>query len=109
MKYVSKEFRVFADIDNERPFDEDIVGLTQTDNVTDFFGRTFSIKEGEYLYLYMDYSDGDHVFFEGIVIRNPYPKIPYRWCCKLAGKLECTSEYENRFSDLEKSTIERIK
>jgi hypothetical protein len=102
-EYRPKESRIFADIDNERPFDPDIVGLTKNDEVVDFGGHAVMIKEGDYLYLYMDCEDGDHVFSEGIVIKNPYPTMPYRWCCELSGEIEYMSEYEKKFSDMEKS------
>jgi hypothetical protein len=89
---IPKEERYFADMDNERPFDGDIVGLTQTDEVIGFTGKARTIKEGDYIYLYMDAGD-DFVFSEGIVIGNPYPSKPYRWCCKLLQPIKYMSDY----------------
>ncbi|WP_096031274.1 hypothetical protein [Caballeronia temeraria] len=97
-KYKPKEERVFADIDNERPFDENIVGLTKTDQVIDFYGSHISIAEGDYLYLFMDCGGGDYVFAEGVVIKNPYPMKPYKWCCKLFCDIEYMDKYERSFS-----------
>ena len=98
-KYKPKELRIFADTDNERPFDENIVGLTKNDEVVDFLGHIVSIKENDYLYMYMDCGDGDYVFTEGVVIKNPYPTKPYKWCCKLLGEIEYMSEYEKKFPE----------
>lgn len=95
--YKPKEARVFADFDNERPFDEDVVGLTKTDEVSLFGGGKIEIKEGDHVYLYMDVGDGDYVFSEGVVISNPYSSKPYRWCCKLTCELEYMSEYDAKF------------
>lgn len=95
--YQPKESRISADFDNERPYDEDVVGLTKTDEVSAFGGRKVEIKEGDYIYLYMDVGDGDYVFSEGAVIRNPYSSKPYRWCCQLKRELEYMSEYELKF------------
>ncbi|MCL2872817.1 MAG: SAM-dependent methyltransferase [Betaproteobacteria bacterium] len=104
-KYQPKQWRIFADTDNERPFDSNIVGLTKNDEVSDFSGRAILIKEGDYLYLYMDCGNGDCIFSEGLVIKNPYPTKPYKWCCKLSGEIEYMSEYEGRFSDEEKRVV----
>jgi hypothetical protein len=94
--YVPKEERYFADMDHERPFDENIVGLTQTDEITGFSGNMRIIKELDYIYLYMDIGDDDFVFSEGIVIKSPYPSKPYKWCCKLLRPIEYVSDYSNR-------------
>ncbi|EAM2539658.1 TPA: hypothetical protein MZO93_003387, partial [Salmonella enterica] len=85
-KHVSE--RLYADIDNERVADIDIVGLTQSDEVKDFFGNSVIIHEGDYVYLYTDSIEGgelSYIFSEGYVIPNPYEFKPYKWCCKLAG------------------------
>ena len=96
-KCIPVEQRIYADIDNERPYDLDIVGLTQNDEVLNYFREVILIQEGDYVYLYMDYADGDHVFCEGIVIKNPYPTMPYKWCCTILGQIEYMSEYNKRF------------
>jgi hypothetical protein len=51
--HVPKEERYFADMDNERPFDEDIVGLSKTDEVIGFSGKVRTIKEGDYIYTWI--------------------------------------------------------
>jgi hypothetical protein len=46
----------------------------------------------------MDCLNGDYLFAEGVVIKNPYSTKPYKWCCKLVnGTEEYMSEYQKRF------------
>lgn len=103
--YKELNYRIFADFDNERVVDLDIVGLTQTNEVKNFIGDTVFLKEGDYIYLYMptDETLPEYVFSEGYVIRNPYKFTPYKWCCKLTSKLEYIEDYKYRFSKLENS------
>jgi hypothetical protein len=103
--HIPKEERYFADMDNERPFDEDIVGLAKTDEVLGFTGKIRTIKEWDYIYLYMDIGDDDFVFSEGVVIKNPYPSKQYKWCCKLLRPIEYMSDY---FEEIEKKESARI-
>lgn len=96
--------RIYADFDNERTIDLDVVGLTQSDEVRNFIGDTVFLKEGDYIYLYMSIDETlpEYVFSEGYVIPNPYKFKPYKWCCKLTSKLEYIEDYEYRFSKLKK-------
>ncbi|MGJ0637307.1 hypothetical protein [Xenorhabdus bovienii] len=91
--------RIYADFDNERVIDLDIVGLTQLDEVKDFSGNVVLLKKGDYIYLYMpvDESLPEYVFSEGYVIPNPYEFKPYKWCCKLMTGIEFIEEYNNKF------------
>ncbi len=99
-KYVDVKKRIYADIDNER-IDEDVVGLTKTDFVKNFLGEEIFIYEGEYIYMYMNIDDfpPDYVFAEGVVIKNPYNFKPYKWCCKIMGKIEYIEEYNERWNN----------
>ena len=82
MKSVPLAARVYADLDNER-LARHIVGLTQTDTVRRFDGSTQTVGNGDYLYLYMDFGDGEYCVSAGIVIASPFPTRPYKWCCVL--------------------------
>lgn len=102
--YKPAEERIWADISNESNVDSDIVGLTQSDEVKDFFGNSVIIHEGDYVYLYEDMREDNgevsYIFFEGYVITNPYDFLPYKWCCKLTGDkryFEYSDEYNKRF------------
>ena len=102
--YKPAEERIWADISNESNVDSDIVGLTQSDEVKDFFGNSVIIHEGDYVYLYEDMREDNgevsYIFFEGYVIPNPYDFLPYKWCCKLIGDkryFEYSDEYNKRF------------
>ncbi|EHT2455797.1 hypothetical protein KXE84_003992 [Escherichia fergusonii] len=88
------EDRIFADFDNERIQDIDIVGLTQTDYVKTFSGESVRINEGDYIYMFMPIDENlqQYVFAEGFVIRNPYEHKVYKWCCKIIGELEFINE-----------------
>lgn len=102
--YKSVNERVYADIDNERVVDFDIVGLTQSDELKDFFGNEVVIHEGDYIYLYTDSIENgvlSYIFSEGYVIPNPYDFKPYKWCCKLVGDepyFEYLDDYNKRFN-----------
>ncbi|EDZ1845493.1 hypothetical protein GN572_004834 [Salmonella enterica] len=100
LKYKGLEGRVFADFDNERIQDIDIVGLTQTDCVKAFSGESIRINEGDYLYMFMPIDEvlPEYILAEGFVIKNPYEFKPYKWCCKIIGELEYIKEYELRFN-----------
>lgn len=95
LEYNGLENRIFADFDNERIQDVDVVGLTQTDYVKNFSGETVRIHEGDYIYMFMPIDEvlSEYVFAEGFVIKNPYDFKPYRWCCKIVGGLEYNEEY----------------
>ncbi|MDR1911504.1 MAG: hypothetical protein LBQ52_04050 [Helicobacteraceae bacterium] len=86
-------------MDNERPFDENIVLLSKTDEIIGFNGQIKKIAEGDYVFLYMDIGEGDYVFSEGIVIKNPYlSDYPIcKWCCKLLYGIEYMSAYQASF------------
>ncbi|EPW8570695.1 hypothetical protein ACWQEN_000004 [Morganella morganii] len=95
LKNTNLENRIFADFDNERIKDIDIVGLTQTDYVKTFSGKLIRIHEGDYIYMFMPTDDTipEYIFAEGVVIKNPYDFKPYKWCCKIKSKLEYIKEY----------------
>lgn len=98
--------RIFADFDNERGVDSDIVGLAQTDEIKNYMGETIFLKEGDYVYLYLPVDEilPEYVFSEGFVIPNPYEFKPYKWCCKLTRELEYIEDYESsRYSNDEKN------
>ena len=99
--------RIFADFDNERVLDLDIVGLTQTDEIKNYMGETIFLKEGDYVYLYMPVDEilPKYIFSEGFVIHNPYEFKPYKWCCKLTRELEYIEDYESRYSNDEKTLV----
>lgn len=86
--------RIFADFDNERVQDLDIVGLSQTDYVKTFAGKSIRINEGDYIYLFMPVDEiaPDYILAEGLVIKNPYTFKPYKWCCKIIGGLKYTRD-----------------
>ena len=74
LEYYGLENRIFADFDNERVQDIDIVGLTQTDHVNTFSGELVCINEGDYIYMFMPIDEvlPEYIFAEGFVIKNPY-------------------------------------
>ena len=102
MEYISLVHRLFADLDNERIF-EDVVGLTKfnSDEMKKFDGEVYKVCEGEYVYLYMDagIEDGKmgYAVAEGIVMANLGPTT-HKWVCKLAGPIEWLDEYNNRMN-----------
>ncbi|CAM7832501.1 TPA: hypothetical protein N8123_004345 [Escherichia coli] len=102
LEYYGLENRIFADFDNERVQDIDIVGLTQTDHVNTFSGELVCINEGDYIYMFMPIDEvlPEYIFAEGFVIKNPYRFKPYKWCCKIIGELEFNKEYGRRFNKL---------
>ncbi|WP_235212745.1 hypothetical protein [Burkholderia paludis] len=100
VKYVKINSRIYADFDNERPFDENIVGLSKTDDARDFDGNVVVLREGDYIYLFMPIDEAlpEYVFSEGTVIKNPYETKPYKWCCQLRVAVENMDDYGKRFS-----------
>lgn len=91
--------RLFADFDNERIQDRNIVGLSQSDEMINFDGRHVILKHHDYVYLYMqtDEFPDEYVVAEGFIIANPYTFKPYRWCCKLTSEIEYFEDYNQRF------------
>ena len=100
-KYQELNSRILVDIDNERRYDCDIVGLSQTDEATDFNGNTVILKEGNYIHTYTEnYEKGEglsFIFAEGYVIQSPYSDLHYKWCCKIQGEIEYSEDYNKRF------------
>lgn len=100
--YKPAEERIWADISNESNVDSDIVGLTQSDEVKDFFGNSLLFMR-VIMYIYMRIWEKitvSYIFFEGYVIPNPYDFLPYKWCCKLKENkqyFEYSDEYNKRF------------
>ena len=100
-KYKAVTHRVLVDIDNDRSCDCDIVGLSKTDEITDFEGNTIRLKEGSYIYTYTDnIEDGVpcYIFAEGYVIRSPYENVTCKWWCKIQGEIEYSEDYNLRFN-----------
>lgn len=97
--YQSLNGRVFADFDNERVYDLDIVGLSKSNEMFDFEGNIVILKENDFIYLFMqiDIENHEYVVAEGYVITNPYPTKPYLWCCKLSSEIEYFGDYQKRF------------
>ena len=95
--YKGLNSRIFADFDNERSVDSDIVGLSQTDEIENYMGETIFLKEGDYVYLYLQTDEilPEYVFSEGFVIPNPYEFKPYKWCCKLTREIEDIEDIED--------------
>ena len=91
--------RVFADFDNERVYDLDIVGLSKSNEIIDFEENIVILKENEFIYLFMQIDIENHVYVvaEGFVIPNPYAFKPYLWCCKLVSEIEYFEDYNRRF------------
>ena len=98
LKFVGLATRVFADMDNERII-KNIIGLTQDDVVKRFDATEVRVKEGDYIYLYMDTEDGDYCLSEGIVIRNPIKSKPYKFCCVLDDEIIYLSNYMKKFKN----------
>ena len=98
--YRGLEGRIFADFDNERVFDFNIVGLSQTNEVLNFEGHRVVLKEQDFVYLYMQVDEflAQYVVAEGKVIANPYESKPYRWCCQLTTEIEYFEDYQQRWS-----------
>lgn len=99
--YVGIESRIVVDIDNERPYDSSILGLSQRDEVLSFAGDTIVLTEGMYVYMITENFDEDipdHILSEGLVIKKPYPDLPYKWCCRIEGKIEYLEDYNRRFN-----------
>lgn len=88
--------RIYADFDNERPYELNVVGLSQTDYVIDFTGKKIKIYDGDYIYLYMDVDSNEYVVSEGVVFPNPYTDLPYKWCCRLSWEIEYMEQYTTR-------------
>lgn len=100
-KYTGLTNRVLVDIDNERRYDRDILGLSQTDDIIDFQGNIVKLIEGSYIYTFTENFDGDipgYILAEGFVIPSPYKDLPYKWCCKLEGEIEYSEDYNKRFN-----------
>jgi len=97
-KYMKIHNRIYVDFDNERPFDEEVVGISKTDVAKTFDGESVILHEGDYVYLFMPIDEilPEYVFSEGFVIRNPYKTKPYKWCCQMSVSLESMEEYEKR-------------
>jgi hypothetical protein len=95
-KYKGVKERILVDLDNERPYHSDIVGLARNNEVTDFQGNSIILQGGEYVYLYTE-SPPDYIFAEGVVIPNPYEDLSYKWCCSLVGEIEYFEDYNKRF------------
>lgn len=101
IKYKAVTQRVLVDIDNDRSYDCDIVGLSKTDEITDFEGNTIRLKEGIYIYTYTDNIENgvpSYIFAEGYVIRSPYKDVACRWWCKIQGEIEYSEDYNLRFN-----------
>lgn len=99
-KYKGLNTRILVDIDNERPYDCDIVGLSKTDEAINFNGETVTLKEGTYIYIYTESVEKgvtSYILAEGYVIRSPYKDLPYKWCCQIQGKIEYIEDYNDRF------------
>lgn len=107
-EYNNVSNRLLVDIDNERPRDFDIVGLTKrgVDYAVNFKNERVLLHEGDYVYMYTDnsYPNGEisYIFCEGYVISNPYDDIPYKWCCRIVGDVEYVEDYNKRFGKGEK-------
>jgi hypothetical protein len=92
--------RIRVDIDNERPYDFDIVGVTRKDTVTDFNGDKITLQAGDYVYMYtesIEKGEISYIFSEGYIIPNPYEDMKYKWCCKIIGDIEDIEDYNKRF------------
>ena len=92
--------RILVDIDNERPYDRNILGLSKSDEVIDFNGNKVVLENGNYIYAYtesLEGSDTSYILSEGRVIKNPYEDLPYKWCCVLQGEIEYIEDYKSRF------------
>lgn len=95
-KFVELNDRILVDIDNERRYDQKILGLSQSDEVEGFNKNTITLKEGDYVYTFTENHSEDeisYIFAEGYVIQNPYPDLPYKWCCRLVGDVEFSEDY----------------
>ena len=100
-KYKGLKNRILIDIDNERPYDYNIVGLSQSDEVRDFNGDIIILEEGRYIYTFTESIEGgvvSYIFAEGYVISSPYKDLSYKWCCQIEGEIEFIEDYNNRFS-----------
>ncbi len=98
--YKDLEDRIWVDIDNERPYESDVVGLSKSNEATYFGGSTLILKEGQYIYMYtlsLEANKMSYIFSEWYVIANPYKDLNYRWCCRIAGEIEFIEEYRKRF------------
>ncbi len=97
-KIIELKNRIVVDIDNERQYDTEILGLSQSNNVLNFKGDKITLKEGDYIYLLTEnYENGepDHILAEGYVIKNPYQDLPYRFCCHLQGEIQYLTDLQN--------------
>ncbi len=98
--YTELKNRIQVDIDNERRYDCDIVGLSKTDEAITYNGEKQSLQEGQYIYMYTENIEKEgenHIFSEGYIIANPYNDLPYKWCCKIKGEIEFMEDYNKRF------------
>ena len=95
-KFVGLSNRIFADFDNERPYDENIVGISKYDEIKNFSGVLITLRKGDFIYLFMSVSEdpSDYVVSEGFVIENPYEKMPYKWCCRIIGVIQYIEDYK---------------
>lgn len=97
-KDISK--RIWVDIDNERPYDSDIVGVTRQEFAIDFNNNHIPLNEGDYIYMYTESIENgilSYIVCEGYVISNPYKDMPYSWCCKIVGDIEYIEDYNQKF------------
>ncbi|HEX8576858.1 MAG TPA: hypothetical protein VF677_11245 [Flavobacterium sp.] len=88
-KYKGFNDRILVDIDNERPYGRDIVGLSKTDEVINFNGDTVTLEEGKYIYTYTESIEKgvlSYIFAEGYVIRSPYKDLATNGVVEYKGK-----------------------
>lgn len=98
--YTELKNRIWVDIDNERPYNCDIVGLSKTDEAITYNGVKQPLHEGQYIYMYTESIEKEgktYIFSEGYVIANPYNNLMYKWCCKIIGEIEFMEDYNKRF------------
>ncbi|WP_038354619.1 hypothetical protein [Escherichia marmotae] len=110
--YRNLRHRVYADMDNEH-IEFDLissficgsgVGLSKSDAINDFSGEKIVLREGDYIYLYMEVGVGEsgameYVFAEGYILPHPNydATTPCKWCCKYVGDVEYMEDYIKNF------------
>lgn len=100
-KYQGLTNRILVDIDNQRRYDCDILGLGRTNEMIDFSGNVVLLEVGDYIYTYtvsIEVGVLSYIFAEGFVIMGDYEHQAYKWCCKLCGEIEYSEDYNKRFN-----------